>query len=286
MVLNVEIIGVWIAVFLTLCIFSFLYKDNPFYKSAEHIFVGISAGYAFTLSFWDEIVPNLFGRLWPSSGVESNNIFNTIWYYLYEALGVIFSGFGLFDRTVFPEGGMNRGYDSIDFWYLIPFALGIFMLFRLIPKLSWLARISIAYSVGIYAGLKLYAFMNSSVLEQIKDTSIDLTKNSWGIFEDVIIIVGVISSLVYFYFSKEQKGVIGKISKIGIYFLMIKFGASFGFTVMGRITLLIGRFEEMIEFSKPSVGYATPIILVFILVSLGLWSYFYDSENTKKKEID
>ena len=276
---NIEIIGVWVAVFLTLCIFSFLYKDNPFYKSAEHIFVGISAGYAFTLSFWDEIVPNLFGRLWPSGG-ESDNIFVTVWYYIYDVLGFIFSGFGLFERSIFPKGGLEKGYETIDFLYLIPFALGVFMLFRLIPRLSWLARISIAYSVGIYAGLKLYAFMNSSVLEQVKDTTIDLTKNGWGIFEDIVIIVGVFSSLIYFYFSKEQKGIVGKISKIGIYFLMIKFGASFGFTVMGRITLLIGRFEEMIKYGSDSVGYATPIILIIVLVSLGLWSYFYDSADT------
>ena len=276
---NIEIIGVWVAVFLTLCIFSFLYKDNPFYKSAEHIFVGISAGYAFTLSFWDEIVPNLFGRLWPSGG-DSDYIFVTVWYYIYDVLGFIFSGFGLFERSIFPKGGLEKGYETIDFLYLIPFALGVFMLFRLIPRLSWLARISIAYSVGIYAGLKLYAFMNSSVLEQVKDTTIDLTKNGWGIFEDIVIIVGVFSSLIYFYFSKEQKGIVGKISKIGIYFLMIKFGASFGFTVMGRITLLIGRFEEMIKYGSVSVGYATPIILIIVLVSLGLWSYFYDSADT------
>ena len=36
-------IGVWVAAVLTLCIFSFLYKDNPFYKFAEHLFVGVSA---------------------------------------------------------------------------------------------------------------------------------------------------------------------------------------------------------------------------------------------------
>ncbi len=39
------ILGAWVAVFLTLGIFSYLYKDNPFYKIAEHLFVGISAGY-------------------------------------------------------------------------------------------------------------------------------------------------------------------------------------------------------------------------------------------------
>ena len=33
------------AAFLTLAIFSFLYKDNHFYKFAEHLVVGTSAGY-------------------------------------------------------------------------------------------------------------------------------------------------------------------------------------------------------------------------------------------------
>ena len=33
------ILGAWIAVFLTFGIFSYLYKDNPFYKTAEHLFL-------------------------------------------------------------------------------------------------------------------------------------------------------------------------------------------------------------------------------------------------------
>ena len=60
-----EMIGVWCVVLLTLSIFSYLYGDNPFYKAAEHIFVGVSAGYIFTITFWDTIWPNLFGRLFP-----------------------------------------------------------------------------------------------------------------------------------------------------------------------------------------------------------------------------
>jgi len=44
MLLN--IIGTWVAASLTLAILSFLYKDNPFYKVAEHIYVGTSAGFA------------------------------------------------------------------------------------------------------------------------------------------------------------------------------------------------------------------------------------------------
>ena len=39
------VFGIWLGAFFTLSIFSFLYKDNPFYKLAEQIFVGLSAGY-------------------------------------------------------------------------------------------------------------------------------------------------------------------------------------------------------------------------------------------------
>jgi hypothetical protein len=33
--------SLWVSALLTLMIFSFLYKDNPFYKFAEHLFVGV-----------------------------------------------------------------------------------------------------------------------------------------------------------------------------------------------------------------------------------------------------
>ena len=40
-----ELLGIWIAAFLTLSIYSFLYRDNPFYRFAEHLFVGMTVGY-------------------------------------------------------------------------------------------------------------------------------------------------------------------------------------------------------------------------------------------------
>ena len=35
----------------------------------------------------------------------------------------------------------------------------------------------------------------------------------------------------------------GKIARVGIFFLMVTFGASFGYTVMSRMSLLIGRMD-------------------------------------------
>ena len=240
---NFEIIGVWLLVVMTLSILSYLYGDNPFYKAAEHIFVGVSAGYIFAITWWDQVWPNLFGRLFPSY--------------------------------------VKAGFE-FDILYIIPLILGLFMLLRLIPSLSWLARISIGYIVGMAAGLKIYVFVNSNILMQIKNSGINFDENIWNILNQFLVLIGVISGLVYFFFSTEHKGTIGKISKIGIYFLMIKFGASFGFAVMGRISLLIGRFEDLINYSSEQFYFATPIIFIIMIVFLFVWS----TQNDNKEKMN
>mgnify|MGYP001304796192 FL=1 len=149
-----EIFSAWLIVFLTLSIFSYLYDDNPFYKAAEHLYVGVSAGYGAVIAFWQQIQPNMFGRLWPNIesldlnkiGLEQEKIqmiYNTegslhdailnelgifykLWYFIYDGLNFITTGFGLLERSVYPEGGID-GYDFFAFSYLIPFILGIFI---------------------------------------------------------------------------------------------------------------------------------------------------------------
>ena len=278
-----EIISAWLYVLMTLCIFSFLYKDNPFYKAAEHLFVGISAGYVAVLAFWQQVQPNLFGRLWPSRvDVDDGSILTSIWYAIYEIFNVITTGFGVLDRSIFPEGGI-KGFEEIRIIYMIPFILGIFMLLRLVPKLGWLARWAIAYIVGMAAGLRFYGFLNSNVLNQIKASAIDFTSD-WGtIINGLIVFIGTLTGLIYFFYSTEHKGVVGRLSRIGIYFLMIKFGAAFGFAVMGRISLLIGQFNYLTDYSTKEYNYATPIILILIMICLAIWSFM--GKDERKNEI-
>ena len=271
-------IGPWIAAFLTLAIFSYLYKDNPFYKVAEHLFVGISTGYWTSMFFWTQIQPNLFGRLWPAS--EYNSDF--LWYKLYNLLGVF--------NSVFPDGGIDKGH-HMELLYLLPFALGIMMLLSVSSKLSWMARWGIAYTVGMAAGLRAYGFLNSNVLGQIKGSAFQIFNSDLpffalageSIFNNFIILIGTITGLMYFYFSREHTGNFGKLSKLGIYFLMISFGASFGFAVMGRISLLIGRFVDLISYSSSTYNHATLWLLLAMIILLG-YSAFSDKNNASEDE--
>jgi hypothetical protein len=223
---GLTLFGTWIAALLTLCILSFLYKDNPFYKFAEYLFVGVSAGFWIAYNFHNLLVPNLIVPL--------------------------FGADGAFPKLI-REG-------QLDFRLLTIIAglLGLTMLFRFFPKVAWVSRYGIAFSVGLGAGLMFIVYLQANCIYQIWGTinlsPIVVTETAtgwhfdWGAsVANTLLIVGVVSALVYFYFSKEHKGLLGGTAKLGIWFLMISFGAAFGYTVMARISLLIGRMEFLID---------------------------------------
>lgn len=192
-----QILGIWVAGFLTVCIFSFLYGDNPFYKFAEHVYVGVSAGYWMCLGYWQTIYPNVIAE------IEKGNQ-----------------------------------------WGWIPFGLGCMLLLRLVPRLSWLSRWPLAFLVGLYAGLNIVYTMEAQVLQQVADTIQPLWGNpTWTItIVNWIVVFGTFTGLIYFYFSVEHTGwFFGGASRLGIWVLMVALGASFGYTVMARVSLLIGR---------------------------------------------
>lgn len=214
-------VGLWVAALLTLCIFSFLYGDNPFYRLAEAVFVGVSAAYAMTVGFWTEIVQNLLGNLVPE---------------LMRAWGV----YGLGQET------------QTDWSYLAPLVLSVMMLWRLAPVGGWIARWPLAFFIGATAGFRLLAYFESDFTRQIGLTILPLIVTTTGngidwnaTLGNLIVVIGVLSCLVYFFFSVEHTGVVGKVSRLGIWFLMIAFGASFAYTVMGRIALLVERLQFM-----------------------------------------
>ncbi len=270
-----DIFGAWVAVFFTLAIFSFLYKDNPFYKIAEHAYIGISAGYWLSIGFWTIIQPNLLGRLWPSKEYSEESF----WYSIYDFLGSIIP-------SVFPNGGIDKGH-NMDLTYIIPLVLGIMMILSIFKQFNWMARWGIAYTVAIAAGLRAYGYLNSYILGQIKGTIVPLANTEYPIFHisepsllnNLLILIGTVTGLLYFFFSREQSGSFGKITRLGIYFLMISFGASFGFAVMGRISLLIGRFVSLIDYSNSQYHHATLWVL-FLMIILLIYSAINDRSTS------
>lgn len=195
-----EIISTYVAAALTLCIFSFLYRDNPFYRFAEYLLVGVSMGYSIPLSYYKLLIP-----------------------YLYQ--------------PIFLEH---------KYWYILPALIGTGYLFRFSRKYSWLSRYPMVFGLAM-TGLGVPLGMHASVLVQMRSAMRPIEGFTADGLNTFLIFIGTVSVLTYFFFSKPHKGLYGKFSRMGIWYMMIGFGASFGYTVMARMSLLIGRIQFLIN---------------------------------------
>ena len=208
-----NLIGIWVAAFLTLSIYSVLYRDNPFYRFAEHLFVGVSVGYGIVLSIYQGFIPFAWN----------------------------------------PFVAAVTGESASGFIKLIPICIGLLFFARLSPRHTWLIRYPIAILIGFGAGVAIPNVLRANIFEQTRGTIAPFaeiaagTLSGWGIFEAVLMVVGVICTLTYFFFSVEHRGPVKWLSKVGIAFLMIGFGSAFGNTVMGRVALLIQRVDFLLN---------------------------------------
>jgi len=131
-------------------------------------------------------------------------------------------------------------------WYVpwFGFVLGVLMLTRLFNKIGWLSRWPLAFIVGAVAGLYMMIYFVSNAMMQVSSTIMPVFTGSWAdIIANATVVLGTFCGLVYFFFSKAHTGVFGGAARVGIWFLMITFGASFGYTVMSRMSLMIGRID-------------------------------------------
>jgi hypothetical protein len=234
--MDTTVFGAWVATGLTLFIFSFLYKDNPLFKLAEHLYVGVSVGYTIVKAY-DTVIVHLILK------------------------------------PIFEQG---------EIALVIPVAIGTLMLTRYVPKAAWLSRYAFAFIVGVGSGLAIPRTISSFILKQIEDTVRPLLSvagdggvtfsmnllNPASNLNAVIILIGVSSVLFYFFFSIEHSGPGKVVARTGVVFLMIAFGAAFGYTVMARMSLLIGRLTDLIEFSDSSYGRPTLWLLILTIAAL------------------
>lgn len=205
--------GIIVAAGLTLAMYSFLYKDTPIFKIAENLYVGVSLGYTIIITWYNFLKPDLFDPL----------------------IVPLFSS----DSIVKPKYSL-----------IVPLIFGIFILTRFYGPLSWLSRWSFAYIVGLGAGIGIPRIISSFIIEQIAPSVKPVFVGGETILSSIntlLILLGVVSVLFYFFFSVEHNGTRARISQIGIWFLMVSFGASFGYTVMGRMSLLIGRIQFLLK---------------------------------------
>ena len=172
--------------------------------------------------------------------------------------------------------------------------LGVLLLSRLIPKLNWISRWPMAMIIGAYAGLNIVGLTKANLVDQLHASLIPMYKPGmpfWPVFETgkavnpsvfnhMVLVIGLLAAMIYFFFSMGHKGPMKKVGMLGIAVIMVTFGATYGSIVLARISLLIGRAQDLYTANTAQLWYPTYVCAAAVLIILLIWRlYIYKPED-------
>ena len=203
---------------LTLLIFSYVFGDNPLFRLASYLFVGVTAGYIAVLVIYQVILPRL---IWPLMGGT--------WLLAVPAvLGLL-----LLTR-LFPR--FSR--------------LGS-------PSMAYLVGLGAAVTIGGAVMGTLVSQIGSTIDLFDPQTGSAMAGNPiMMVVEGGILLVGTISTLTYFQFgASSQPGLPAKrpqwietIAKAGEFFIAVTLGALLAGVFAAAITALVDRLDFILDY--------------------------------------
>ncbi len=202
-------------VVLTLCVLSRMIwmHNNPLFRFAQYLFVGVSLGYACVV-FYHQV-------LWPAVSRVSSNLNNT---------GIV--GFYL---VPFLLGLL-----------LLPRIAGQ-------QQWSWLANIPLALLFGVGTALALGGVLVGTLLPQVLDTIRGTDGSLAQVLGSVFLAIGVMLTLSYFFFTVPSDSGAGRFlavnARAGYWLLMVAFGFFFAGALRTYLAALIERLHYLIDWN-------------------------------------
>ena len=230
MVIPFDLIVGILSFLFTLLILSYLIGDNPLFRIAVYIFVGVSSGYIAAVAWWQVIWPKLIYPLAFGSipMIEKGFLF-------FPLLGSV-----LILMKVSPRlAGMGR----VVMAYLVGVGAAVTIAGALggtlIPQVGGTINAFDMASAGGNASLFIEAITNGAV-----------------------ILAGTIFSLIYFHFGARPKAdgsmrrnrIIDIMAWVGRIFIGITLGSIFAGVYAAALTALIERLSSLIEFITSFIG--------------------------------
>jgi hypothetical protein len=207
----IAILGVWVALFLMLAIYSYpLYKENPVYRFAEHLFVAAALAIGIVVSLTSlrntAITPLLAGN--------------------YLLIIPIILGFCMYFLLIPKQRWVSRYPIAI----LVGSSLGLGLASNPLPSI--VTQI-ISTVTAPKAGTAIWAMFPGS------------PTGDW--FSFVFVAIGLMCSMTYFLLTYEHTGPVKPVTIAGRYFIMLALGAYFGNTVLFRFSMLAERGQYILK---------------------------------------
>lgn len=170
--------------------------------------------------------------------VKDNRVFG-LTQRLYVGVGIGY-GAALALRSIVNSGikPLQKG----NMMVLIPIVLGLLAYARYSKPVAWAARIPAAFVVALGAAMTLRGSIQAQFLSQIAGTMLPLNS-----INNIVIVFGTASTVLYFYFRERQKGPINTLvnysNVFARYVMMIALGIGYTGNLSSNIPRTIGQLE-------------------------------------------
>jgi hypothetical protein len=192
--------GIWMAAILTIFIYTFVYKENPAFRWAEHTLIGLTAG-VYTVNGLDNIRKMVID---PIAG-----------------------------------GNMNA------LIMLIPLAMGLLLFTRFSKTQYHYSRWMMAMLIASAVAAGMVASAQSRVMTSIIET-FPTGGDLMTTFNELVMLIAVVSTIIFFTYTRPHTGVIGSVAYVGRYLLMLALGVNFGNAFSSRMGYIIGRLNFLL----------------------------------------
>ncbi len=193
---QVELISGVLSFFFTVALLSYLIGDNPLYRLALHIFIGVSVGYVALVVLYQVLVPRLATPL-------------------------------------------LSGNPALIGLTLVPLVLFAFLALKISPKTAAVGNISLAFLLGVGVAVAVGGAVTGTLFPQIRSTWLSVMPGAEGGFlNNMIIIIGTVTTLLYFQFWLRDETVLSGAMRIPIMRFLADIGQ--GFVVLTLATIYGG----------------------------------------------
>jgi hypothetical protein len=204
------------AVVLTLALLSYLVADNPIYRIASHLFIGVTAGYVALLAWYTVIDPQLFRPL----------------------AGLAFGGAGPRSLLILIAGLVG----------------GVLLMLKTVRIAGRLGTLVVALMLGVGAAVAIGGGVTGTLIPQAGATMISLVPlETGGRFAEVLVeglftLVGTLATLAFFYYGGqaqpgspvERPALLKPVAAVGQAFI----GVAFGVMYAGALAASVAVFAE------------------------------------------
>ena len=140
-------------------------------------------------------------------------------------------------------------------WLLfISAVLTLLLLLKPFRSLRILTNMSLGFLIAVGAAIAVTGAIAGTIIPLISQTvALDRSAEPFEIFSSVIIIIGVVTSLLYFNYAAqrnaqgniERSNVMKVVAGIGQGFIVITLGALYGAAILTSLTILTGQLEML-----------------------------------------